>query len=265
MMINEQDPRFGTALEDCCHRVQGGESLASCLLDYPTEYREEIARLVPLSEQVALLARDPSPEFQSRLEEQLLARVDEAWKAQGRDWRSRFGLFFPLGPAFKSAVATLAVLLVLTLSGAGALNASAGSLPDSPLYGVKTAKEWVQMAMARDGEAKVDAHADQIAERGKELQKAVQEKKPPRVVGGLALALAQSTQKMVDQALDLQAKGRAPQATRVLAVLRTMGRQVDRLAAQAQPDSRPALHQLSSFLDRQEQRMLERGIGTPVR
>ncbi len=265
MTTYEGDARFEVVLEDCCRRVGQGESLASCLLDYPVEYREEIAQLVPLSERVTLLGRDPSPEFQVRLEQRLLAQVDQARKAQRVGLWARLGRLFPVGPALKSAVATLAVLLVLTLSGVGAVNASAGSLPDSPLYRVKAAKEWVQLAMARDGESQVNVHADQIVERGKELLKAVQEKKSPRVVEGLALALGRSTQNMVDQALELQARGKTQQAARALTALRNMGRQVDRLAALAQPDSRPALHQLLGFLDGQEQRLTARGVGASPR
>ncbi len=264
MTTYEQDARFEAALEGCCRRVQQGESLASCLLDYPVEYREEIAHLVPVSERVALLGRDPSPEFQARLERQLLASVEEVRRAQGvsRGW---FGRLFPVGPVLKSVVATLVVLLVLSLGGVGAVNASADSLPDSPLYRVKAAKEWVQLAMARDGEAQVNVRAGQIVERGKELQKAVQEKKPPRVVEVLSLALGQSTEKMVDQALVLETRGKTQQAARVLTALRTMGRQLNRLAAQAQPVSRPALHRLLNFLNGQERRLLEKGVGALAR
>ncbi len=262
MIIHEQDARFDAALEDCCRRVQRGESLASCLPDYPVEYREEIAELVPLSERVSLLGRDPSPEFQAGLEGRLLAAVDDAKREQGAS-RRRFAFFFPLGTAFRSGAATLVVLLALTLAGAGAISASAGALPDNPLYGIKTAQEWVQMAMARGPEAKVNVHANQIVERGKELQKAVQEKKPPRVVGILALALSQSTKKMVDQALELQARGETQQAGRALVALRNMNRAAVRLAAQAQPDTRPAILRLVGFLNRQERRLEQKGVRAP--
>ena len=263
MTIHREDASFEAALEDCCRRVRQGESLANCLPDYPQQYREEVARLVPLSERVASLGRDPSPEFQARLERRLLARVQQAAKSQRVGLRRLLPLPFPMGTALRSAVATTAVLLVLALSGVGAVSASADSLPDSPLYPVKVAKEWVQLAMARDGEAKVNVRANQIVQRGRELQKAVQEEKPPRVVEALTLALGRSTEGMVDLALELRTGGKTQQAARALAALRNMRLQAVHLALEAQPDSRPILRRLISYLDAQERR-LEQGKGAPL-
>lgn len=250
----EEDGRFAAALEECCRRVQRGERLERCLADYPREYREELARLAPLAGRVGLLRRDPSPEFQARLERRLLASVDQARPGK---WPERLWFLFPVAPALRAAVATLVVLVLLSLSGAGAVRVSAGSLPDSPLYQVKAAREWVQLTMARDGESRVGVHSEQIGERGRELERSIQAGKPRRVLATLAAKLAISTERMVDQALELQARGRPQAVARALAVIQAMERQLDRLEARVSGEARPILQRLRGFLDMQERRLLK--------
>ena len=45
MMELENDARFANILDECCGRVQRGETLERCLADYPAEYRDELRRL----------------------------------------------------------------------------------------------------------------------------------------------------------------------------------------------------------------------------
>ncbi|MBI4492365.1 MAG: hypothetical protein HY690_06185 [Chloroflexi bacterium] len=253
-MTVEEDDRFAAALEECCRRVQRGEPLERCLADYPAAYQQELARLVPLAGRVGQLARDPSPEFQARLERRLLASVDEARRGRRVGLLSRLGRLFA-GPAMRTATVALVVMAVLVGGGVEVEQAAADSLPDSPLYRVKEAREWVTLTLARDGETRVGVHAAQIAQRGRELERAVQTGKPRRVVDVLALRLAWSIDQIVDQALELQAQGNPRPARRALVALRAMERPLDRLTAQASPEARPALERLHTFLDEQERRL----------
>ena len=175
----ENDTRFAQVLDECCQRVRRGESLEHCLRDYPEPYREELRRLVPLAARVGMLARDPSPEFQARLEQRLLDGVDAARAGRPGSIRARFGGFLSSGTLARALAVAAAVVLLLGAGGAGIDRASAGSLPDSPLYQVKTAREQVQLALARAPESQVDVRAAQLGERGQELEQAVQDRKRP--------------------------------------------------------------------------------------
>ncbi len=255
-MIPDQDARFDAALEECCRRVQRGEILEHCLADYPVEYHEELSRLVPLAGVLSQVRRDPSPEFQARLEQRLLAEVDKARKAQRVGLPTRIGRFFTSMPLMRLAVITLVVLVVFAGTGVGVIQASDNSLPDSPLYRVKTLREWAELMLAQNnGEAQVGVYARQIGARGRELELAVLTGKPRPVVNVLAVQLAFSTEKIVDQSLQLRARGKPEPADRASMMIRNMQRHVDRLMLHASPAVRPTLRRLRVLLDRQEQRL----------
>lgn len=264
------EAHFTAALEQCCRRMQQGEQLDRCLADYPPEYREELTRLVPLAERLGRLARDPSPEVRSRLEQRILASMDEARGRQPEGILERIGrgatalaaLFSPRGflaaaPAVRALVVLAVALLVLAGSGIGAVQASEDALPDSPLYQVKTAREWVEVVAARDKEAQLGVHIRQIGRRGVELVKAVRSGKGRQVVAVLSYRLGVSTVQMVDQALELRSHGKTQPAVRALAVIRTAQSQLDQLVAQASPGVRPPLRRLQRLLAEQAQRLTE--------
>lgn len=253
-MAFENDLRFDAALEDCCRRVQIGEPLERCLDDYPREYRAELARLAPVARQVARLRRDPSPEFEVRLERDLLAAVDATRRGRRGEPLARPGRLWR-GLSLRLATVLMVALVVLVGGSVGAVQASDDSLPDSPLYQVKTAREWVEVILARDEQAAVGVHARQIAERGRELDKAVRANKPRRVVDVLTLRLAISTKRMVDQAVELRDRGDPQPAIRALAAVRGIQRETDRLISQASPGARPPLQRLQRFLREQERRL----------
>ncbi len=259
MMSMREDPRFSAALEECCGRVRRGEPLEQCVGDYPPEYREELARLVPLAFSLSRLARDPSPEFQARLELRLQAAVDETRRAQRSGPLGWIGRFFASAPLARTAAIVLVVVALIAGGGLGVDQAAASSLPDDPLYQVKTAREWVQLALARAPEAQVDVRANQIAERGTEMERAIRAGKPVRILDVLLVRLARTTRQMVDQALEREARGNRQPAIRALAVIRAMETRLDRLIPQASPEVRPALQRMGGFLREQERRLLVRG------
>lgn len=257
------EARFASALEECCRRVQKGESLEQCLADYPLEYRENLGRLVPLTARLGELGSDPSPEFQARLERCLLASMEEARQHRPHGLAERIrrsvvafpALLSPRQFPMRALAIALAALLILVGSGIGVVQASEDTLPDSPLYQVKVAREWVEVNTARDQEVRLGVHIRQIGKRGLELNNAVRSGKPRRVVGALSLRLGASTVQMVDQALELQSRGRPQPAISALNVIRAMQVRVDQLLAQATPHGRPPLRRLRSFLNEQERRL----------
>ncbi len=263
------DDRFETALETCARRVRDGEPLDRCLLDYPPEHRDELARLAPVAGRVASLRRDPSPAFQIRLERHLLdtlvldGSVTEAGsvkeappkQAPGGIPRRLLALAPKLARPSRALVVASLLVLMLVLGGVGVVQASDSALPDSPLYGVKTAREWVEVTLTPSRQARAAILARQVAQRGRELEQAVRLGKAPRVVDQLTLRLAGSTQQLVDVTLDLAAQGNPQPARRTLTAIRTMRRQVDLLTPQARPASRAALNRLGRFLDTKDQQI----------
>jgi hypothetical protein len=255
----DEEARFARALDDCCRRVRAGEPLEPCLTDYPADMHDELARLVPLAVRLPALGRDPSPAFEQRLERNLLAAVGVQRRAQRGGVRADVQSFLAGASPARLAALALVVLLVLGGGSAGIVSASDGSLPDSPLYQVKIAREWAERTLARTGEARVDVHARQVVQRGRELGWAVADRKPRRVVEVLAVRLAWSTERAVDQALALRAAGRPLPALRALAALRLMEREVARLAERAEPDAQLSLLRLQVLLQVQERRLAPGG------
>lgn len=263
MIEMENDARFANILDECCERVRRGEALESCLADYPTEYHEELRRLVPVAGRVSRLTREPSTEFVSRLEARLLSRTDEAERIPREGILTRFGRFISSSSFSRVVVTAAAVILVLAGSGIGVDRASAGSLPDSPLYNVKAAKEQVQLALARAPESQVDVRAAQLSERNDELDRAVEARKQPKVVETVASRVETSVEKMVDQALAARGKGNLAPTRRAFVAIRLAERRLENVIQRAQPNVRPSLQELRNFLGRQEQRLTAGDVGSP--
>ncbi len=243
------------ALDECCRRVQAGERLESCLASYPAEYREELGRLVPLAGRLSGLRRDPSPQFQARLEQRLLASMDRSRQARRGGWLARLGAM-AAGTAWRAATAAMVLVVVLVVGSFGAVQASANSLPDSPLYGVKLAKERVQLALARDAESQVGVRANLIDQRGREIEQALLSQKPRPVLEALANRLTRATENMVTRAIEASEAGNRRPAARAVVILRAAQQRLDNLMAQASPEVRPRLERLERYLGQQERRLL---------
>jgi hypothetical protein len=259
----EGDSRFEAALEECCRRVREGQPLERCLADYPAEYGLELARLVPLALRVPVLRRDPSAAFVARLEERLaseaadrVGRRPAGGRQEGRGWLERLQLPLSLG---RASVALVLGVLVLVGGGVGAVQASDEAMPESPLYRVKEAREWAELALARTPEAEVGVHVKQIAERGREMDRAARAGLPKRVLDVLAIRLGVSIDRAVDRALELRARGQRQPAERALGAVRGMRERVERLLPRAAADNRPTLARLATFLAEQERRLVASG------
>lgn len=254
-MILADDPRFAQALDECCARVRRGEPLARCLADYPAAYHAELARLVPVAGQVDTLRADPAPAFRARLEGQLLAAVDAAKAAERARSRARGLGFLRRLPLLRAAILALVAVLVLAGSGAGMVAAAEDSLPDSPLYNVKAAREWVDLLLARSAESKVNVYTNHLAARARELALAVRNDKPQPVVEALARRLGAAVDDMVDKAVELRGQGRPLPAVRALVALRALEREAERLQSRAAPEVKASLARLVTDLEEQAKRL----------
>ena len=262
-MEREGDLRLMDAVEACVERTQAGEPLDVCLADYPAEYHDELRSLVPAAEHVRRLSRDPSPVFVNRLEQALLGEADRLAAEHGPQGRW-LGLVAGLRNAWLgSAMRAAALVLVLAGSlvglGVGLDYASADSLPDSPLYQVKQAREWAELALARDDTAQVNANSRHLAERRRELQQVAQAPTPrPAVVERLSNQAVQTADRLVARAKEAEAKGNTEAPAKAAATLRTVRAAVERAARNAPPQTRPRLEALAAELQQRERQLIER-------
>ena len=144
--------------DDCLERMLQGESIESCLRDYP----EEAAELKPLLrttldiEGRALPVR-PHPKF----EKQTRVRLEGAqvYARQQKQPKRAWTFAWQRGWAY-------ALIAVLAVIGAGAATAAASTnaLPDSSLYPVKLATEQVRLAFTFSEVGKANLHT-RFAER----------------------------------------------------------------------------------------------------
>lgn len=257
-MAIERTEQFEAVLDECCTRVSRGEPLERCLQEYPEEYREELRRLAPLAPRLGALPRDPSPSFEARLQQRLLREVDSARAAARRPWWRR------LAPtrALRTATVALIVLLAIGVSGATVTQASEQSLPDSPLYTVKTAQEWVAQALARDEAAKERVNARQVDQRGRELERAVNNRKAPAVVQALVAQAVKTVDRMVGNAVAQAVAGNPQPARRALSNIAGIRQRLEALSERARPEVEPVIGNLQRYFARQEAR-LRRSLDEP--
>lgn len=143
--------------DKCVSRMLQGESIESCLKDYP----EEADGLKPLLQVAFTINKEASslssaPEFKARV----LSQLQSAVSAKQRRPEKKVNFF---GWQRRWALALTAVLVVL-LTGAGTVAAASDSLPDETLYPVKLATERVRLTFALSDVSKAKLHT-RLAER----------------------------------------------------------------------------------------------------
>lgn len=160
-------------LAECLKALQSGEvDVEGCLRRYP-ERREELEPVLRAWEWVQTApAVNPSQEFQREAHDRLLAKL-EPQEAPRKTKRARR----PILGGLRWAMAALAVLFVVLMSGAGAAYASEGALPGDGLYSAKTAIEEVRLAFA-DSEGDVSLFNEFANRRVEEMQALVAAGRP---------------------------------------------------------------------------------------
>jgi len=144
------------ALEDCLQSLQKGDSLEAALARYP-DLSTELRPLLQAAQAAQRVDPDPIPPKAFLTgRSQLLAQVN--------DLRRKREAPKGLPPVLRFTLITAVVLAFLVVSGNGLLAASASSLPEDPLYGVKRAAETIQLGLTFDPTQK-DALEDEFYQR----------------------------------------------------------------------------------------------------
>jgi hypothetical protein len=211
---------FEVVFADVTDRVERGEPAEVAMAAAPVEHRAALADLLATSTQLTPLRAGPSPDFAAVLETRLMTAVDGMRASRRTSWWHRWSRAIWGRPAARVAAAALAVVLLLFGSGAFLVSASADSLPGSPLYAVRQAREWVELRIARGSEQRLDAYAGRIDSRGADLERALAASKSPAVIEEVSQQAAQSAARMVDVALEMHAEGTSRPALKALATLR---------------------------------------------
>lgn len=186
-------------LEECRQRLARGGTIESCLAAYPAR-AAELAPLLSVLVQARGLARDPDPRYAAAARRRFQAALATAKQNRGRAV-ARSGRF--AGWLTRLAV-PLALVLILSLSGLGLVQASDGSLPDSPLYPVKQASENVGGLLATSPPARAVFQIRLTNARRSELERAMAMKKSSVFVLMIAQAMVNAANQATDQALQNQ-------------------------------------------------------------
>lgn len=161
-------------IDQCVADVRAGRrTLEECLAAHPTE-RDELSALLPVALALATapqtVAPDPARKLQARY-----AFVEaihrEGRRAEPRGWVERF---LPHEVRYRLATAFAAALAVVAALGGGAVVAAQDALPGDVLYGLKTAIEHQQVALASSEEARAWVRLSIASRRLQEIDRAAE-------------------------------------------------------------------------------------------
>jgi hypothetical protein len=148
---------------NCVEMMRQGASLEDCLAQYPAEAEE----LRPLLLSTAVPSTETGTELplvmRSRIRTRVLGEWDRRHAPRSRSWS--FALFAP-----RWAVATVVVLGVVLLGGAGTAVAAQDAVPGANLYSVKQLEEQTRLWFARSPEVKVATYSGLVRERANEIR-----------------------------------------------------------------------------------------------
>lgn len=203
---------FADILEECRQRLARSETIRGCLAAYPA-HAAELQPLLPLVLRTQRLARDPEPAYAARTHRRFYAALAAEQAARRREpVASPFSWF-------KRLVVPLAVVIVMTFSGLGLVEASNDALPDSPLYTVKRAREGFEQVLVRNPQ---DAAALQLRlakRRRLELERAESLHKPPALQLTVAANMVERSNAATEQVLQNQGAQREQQLTELRQLL----------------------------------------------
>jgi hypothetical protein len=201
-------------LEACRVRLARGESIGACLAAYPS-HQVELATLLPIAVEAQGLAHDPDPTYAAGARRRFRSTLAAARENRAREMSARFR--GPFGLIRRLAI-PLALVVVLSISGLGLVQASDSSLPDSPLYNVKRAGENVGQVFARSPQDNVLLQVRLANRRWMDYQQAVKEKKGPQ----LLLTVATNMVEAADLATDRVVTSDGPHRAELVAELRLL-------------------------------------------
>jgi hypothetical protein len=228
-------------LEECRLRLAQGDTIAACLADYPAR-AAELATLLPLVVQTQTLAHAPDPRYAAAAKRRFQSALATA--KQNRDRAAR-----PVGVVgwLARLAVPLALVLILSASGLGLVQAADNSLPDSPLYSVKQATENVSGALATSPPSRAALQIRLANNRKTELERAIAAKKGPGVILVLAQTMVNASNQATEQALLTQGQTRDEIASRLRPLLTAEEHDLATLAS----DSRPVVATRVQALEQQ--------------
>ncbi len=180
--------RIEETLADCLERIESGDwSIREALEAHP-ELAEELEPLLSLAGELRALPRVTAPESLRTTKRPAFTRPEAASSViDFQDtWRDRSGgrkLLRWSVPLVRLAAGMAVAFLLL----GGSVAASAGSLPDEPLYPVKLAVESAQLALAPSAETRAELSLRFADRRLQEVQQAAEQGRVEAVRRGVAL------------------------------------------------------------------------------
>ena len=166
--------------------------------------------MVQAAQRMQSLASDPDPAFERLLE----GRVRSAMAARAAApppsrvqawWGQTWGAL--RGPLLRPVALAGVAAALITGGGVATVQAAENSLPDSPLYVVKTVTEQVALAVAPSEPARQTVLLNQVTQRTDDLLRAAATNKSEKVLDTAADRLEQRISAAVDYALKAEARG----------------------------------------------------------
>lgn len=230
------------ALEECRGLLDRGATVESCLAAFPF-HADELRSLLPLVVRAQRLAPPVDARVAERSRHRFRAYVEakqgEARKSSGlRVWLWRLA-----GP--------VAAAMILTASSLGLAQASSDTLPDSPLYTVKQARETLGQILTITPAARASYQTTLARRRLNELNRA-EELRKPNVARVSALGMVDATQRAVNNTLKTNPTQRKVLEARLHPLIRDELRSLETLAREAPPPSTPAIQHAEQILKDQE-------------
>jgi len=147
----KKDREFENILDECLEKIFQGKTVEQCLQDYPDHATALEPMLRTVVQTRGATNIQPRPEFKDRARHQFQSAIREMEPASS----GGLGFF----PRFKPVWIALTAFLAIIVLGTGAVAASSGALPDSPLYSIKLATESVWLALTPSDIGKAELYA----------------------------------------------------------------------------------------------------------
>ena len=163
------------ALESCLREIERGASIEAALLRYP-DFADELRPILEASVDAANIAVAlPSETVVQRNRAKVLQRGAQIREAKAKSSQRTWFV------SLRRLVVTLAVLIVLSVSGTGLVRASSATVPGDNLYPVKRTWEDVLVAFTFNVQQRDALEVDHENERLQELQELFAEGRSAKV------------------------------------------------------------------------------------
>ena len=231
------------ALEQCWQRLQEGEPLEACVQAFP-QYAAELKEILVITMKYATLPQEPSEEFRARSLRRTLVAAQRA--RQQRRQRRWWSLSMP---AMRWAAASATALFLLFAGGEFAW-ATADSLPGTPLYSVKEAREQASIILTNGQPAPRAAVQTDLTERRiNELQRMVES---PEYLPRVPAVLLKMEQQL-NQAIEAIARAKNPDrralVLRLIQVMSRADQQLRTLEQNPRTQAMPEVQRMRQWLD----------------